>query len=186
MARDQHGVPGTQKGTPMKIPLRTERPRFYVATGLYDAFSSWNTIEKARACLDRFKTEAPKDYARIMGIIETGPDCTDVRNHIFHAKGLKPLQRIPGGMVDGGDAYVITTHDQGFHFQLVSERAWVDTQNTLKPITDVIDKMFPAQEEDIFDEPEVLEHVRVFHNLKHLLNYVEKHGMKIVNTFEER
>ena len=170
----------------MRIPVRTERPRFYIATGLYDALSSWGTIEQARKCLTRLKIKAPEYYARTIGIIETGPDCTEIRSHIFHAKGLKPIERIPGGMVDGGIVYIITTYDQGFHFQLVSERIWVDTQNTLKRTTDVIDNLFPAQEDDIADEPEVLEHVRVFFNLGRLLDYVAKHQMKIVSTFEER
>jgi hypothetical protein len=170
----------------MRIPVSTKRPRFYVATGLYEAFSSFGTIRAARACLERFKTEAPGDYQHIRGIIETGPNSTDVRSHIFHAKGLKPIKRIPGGMVDGGNAYIITAYDQGFHFHLVSKRIWVDTQNTLNHISYVIDTLFPAQEDDIADEPEVLEHVRVFHSLKPLLDYVEKHRMQIINTFEER
>ncbi len=169
----------------MKIPTRTEKPRFYVAIDLEEAYSSWDTIEEARASLERLKANSPNEYADVMGIIETTPDGTDIRDHIFHAKGLKPIDRIPGGMVDGGDAYVITVYDQGFHFYLVSERLWIASKSTLKRFTDIVDSMFPAQEDDIADEPEVLEHVRRFSYLYQLLNFVEKHNMKILGSYEE-
>ena len=166
----------------MKIPIQTKHPRFYVATGPDEAFSSWNTIKEARACIERLKNNVPEDYKRIIGIYETIPTGTDIRDRIFHAKGIKSIDRIPGGMKDGCNVYVIVHHDQGFHFYLVSERPWVESQNTLKSICDVINSMFPAQEDDIFDEPEVTEHVRLFSYLHHLLAFVESHHMKIVSS----
>lgn len=169
----------------MKIPIHTEKPRFYAATNLDEAFSSWDTIEEARASLGRFKSIAPKKYEQIIGIIETTPDGTDIRDHIFHAKSLKPIDRIPGGMVDGGNAYVVTVFDQGFHFHLVSEKLWTESQNTLKRFNDIVDSLFPAQEDDIADEPEVLEHVRRFSRLDQLLRYIEKHNIKILGAYEE-
>jgi len=58
----------------MKIPPNTTKPRFYVAYSDKEAFSSWDTLEDAKACVDRFKngdSYALKDAAKIIGIIET-------------------------------------------------------------------------------------------------------------------
>lgn len=58
----------------MKIPHNTKKPRFYVAYSHNEAFSSWDTLEDAKACVDRFKngdSYALKDTAKIIGIIET-------------------------------------------------------------------------------------------------------------------
>jgi hypothetical protein len=157
--------------------------RFYIATNHDEAFSSWATIESARECLERFKTKAPEDYEHIIGIIETPANAPG--GYIFHAKGIKPIERIPTGMKDGYDVYVIINYDQGFHFYLISERLWVESQNTLKNICEVIDKLFPPQEDDIADEPEVTEHVRYFSHLHNLLDFVKEHHMRIVSSNEQ-
>jgi len=55
----------------MRIPSVTTKPRFYVATSRKEAYSSWDTLEDARACVLRFEEHDPKGAARIIGIIET-------------------------------------------------------------------------------------------------------------------
>ena len=58
----------------MKIPPNTKKPRFYVAHSDNEAFSSWNTLEDAKSCIDRFRngdSYALADAAKIIGIIET-------------------------------------------------------------------------------------------------------------------
>lgn len=58
----------------MKIPHNTKKPRFYVAYSQNEAFSSWDTLEDAKACVDRFKdgdSYVLKDAEKIIGIIET-------------------------------------------------------------------------------------------------------------------
>jgi len=58
----------------MKIPSNTNKPRFYVAYSDDEAFSSWDTLEDAKACVDRFKDcdcYVLKDAVKIIGIIET-------------------------------------------------------------------------------------------------------------------
>jgi hypothetical protein len=58
----------------MKIPPNTKKPRFYVAYLDSEAFSSWNTLEDAKSCIDRFRSGgsyALADAAKIIGIIET-------------------------------------------------------------------------------------------------------------------
>lgn len=66
----------------MRIPPATIRPRFYVASSMTAAFSSWSTLEEARASYQRFKeTAAAPDayhvnvsaFAEIIGIVEVGP-----------------------------------------------------------------------------------------------------------------
>jgi hypothetical protein len=58
----------------MKIPSNTKRPRFYVAYSYNEAFSSWDTLEDAKSCIDRFRngdSYALADAAKIIGVIET-------------------------------------------------------------------------------------------------------------------
>lgn len=67
----------------MKIPQTTKRPRFYVATSLDHAFSSWGTHEEARASYLRWAAlvsdtaaiagPRDRDFAQIVGIVVTGP-----------------------------------------------------------------------------------------------------------------
>lgn len=58
----------------MRIPLATARPRFYVATTEKHAFSSWDTLEEALACITRFREHDPLgDLEKIQGVIQTGP-----------------------------------------------------------------------------------------------------------------
>lgn len=169
----------------IKIPNTTQKPRFYIAVNRKEAFSSWDTIEEARACLNRFKAEAPDDYKHVMGIIETNEDAIDYRDHIFHAKGIKPIERHTGGMKDGDNVYVATTCNQGIFFYLISFRLWNECESRDRTISEAIEALFPAQEDDIYDEPEVTEHARLFLHLIDLLKFVEKHGLKIVNSREE-
>lgn len=39
----------------MKIPESTKKDRFYVATSLKSAYSSWDTLEKARESIRKYK-----------------------------------------------------------------------------------------------------------------------------------
>jgi len=58
----------------MKIPPNTKKPRFYVAHSDSEAFSSWNTLEDTKSCIDRFRSGdsyALADAPKIIGIIET-------------------------------------------------------------------------------------------------------------------
>lgn len=171
----------------MKVPTFTRRPRFYVGASPREVLSSWNTIEEARDCIERLRDHAPEDYERVIGIYETGPQIGHYggKEYVFHAKRLKPIPRHPGGMRRGSKVYVIVQYDQGFHFRLVSETVWVKFQNTMKGLGAIIDQMFPAQEEDISEEPEVLEHTRWFAHLHHLLEYVEQNQMSIVTSWEQ-
>lgn len=55
----------------MKIPIYTQKPRFYVAISLDEAFSSWNTLEEAKGSIARFPQGDP-DLRKIGGVVETG------------------------------------------------------------------------------------------------------------------
>jgi hypothetical protein len=66
----------------MRIPKHTEKPRFYVAIGDHEAFSSWSSLEEARASVRRLQDFATHesnhyaaDYARITGIVEVEGAC---------------------------------------------------------------------------------------------------------------
>jgi len=56
----------------MKIPDRTKKPRFYVAYSMTHAFSSWDTLAQAHACVRRFKKLGSADADRLFLIIQTG------------------------------------------------------------------------------------------------------------------
>lgn len=58
----------------MRIPPYTAKPRFYVATSAKEAYSSWDTLEDARASVLRFEEHDPEGAKLIVGIVETnGP-----------------------------------------------------------------------------------------------------------------
>lgn len=163
----------------MKIPDTTKNPKFYVASGHNNALSSWDTLDEARACVGRIQTNEPDQF--IMGIVTT-----DSNGRGFISKYQKPITPIPGGMVPGVTAYIVTSHDQGIHFHLISQVVWdkymLKINNT---IDDAIDKLFPAQEEDISDDPAFKEHVIYFGGLWKLLKHIEKTKLTIANTHEE-
>jgi hypothetical protein len=58
----------------MKIPFRTKRRRYYVASEDGGAFSSWDSFDEAKECIERFKTHNPNDYQKVAGIIRTSDD----------------------------------------------------------------------------------------------------------------
>lgn len=60
----------------MKIPKTTQKPRFYVATSMDHAYSSWNTVEEAVATWGRLRDEAERDpkhykadFEAVIGIV---------------------------------------------------------------------------------------------------------------------
>lgn len=56
----------------MRIPKTTQKPRFYVALSLTEAYSSWGSLLEAQASIGRFEETDP--YRRkIKGIVENGP-----------------------------------------------------------------------------------------------------------------
>ena len=56
----------------MRIPKNTKKDRYCVATSLKAAFSSWNTLEEARACIQRFKVPIlHADLSKIVCIVRT-------------------------------------------------------------------------------------------------------------------
>jgi hypothetical protein len=57
----------------MRIPASTKRPRWYVATSLEHAFSSWGSLLEAQASIARFPKDDPS-CSEIQGIVENGPD----------------------------------------------------------------------------------------------------------------
>ena len=65
----------------MRIPKSSTRTRFYVATSDSHAFSSWPTLEAARACVLAFKgcPHCESDARTIVSIVETTPT-----GHIHH------------------------------------------------------------------------------------------------------
>lgn len=69
----------------MKIPDRTKKPRFYVAYSMTHAFSSWDTLVQARACVERMKILGGKDAKKLFLVIQTGQ-----HDHLGHALE-KPL-----------------------------------------------------------------------------------------------
>ena len=57
----------------MRIPVSTKASRFYVATSLEDAFSSWDSLEDARASYVRLEMYGQKGHAdSVIGIVSTG------------------------------------------------------------------------------------------------------------------
>ena len=44
----------------MKIPLYTQKEKYYVASAMHKAFSSWNTYQDALDCIKRFKDSDDK------------------------------------------------------------------------------------------------------------------------------
>ena len=62
----------------MQIPNNTVKPKFYVAVSMTEALSSWNTLDEAKRCVDKFfeaATQEPhyflKNAQSIIGIVET-------------------------------------------------------------------------------------------------------------------
>jgi hypothetical protein len=51
----------------MRIPLSTKKGRFYVATSMTDAFSSWDTLENALASYGRLP---PDEQTKVIGVID--------------------------------------------------------------------------------------------------------------------
>jgi hypothetical protein len=163
----------------MRIPETTQNPRFYVASGHNEALSSWDTVEEARACIEQFKAHESDQF--ILGIVTT-----DSNGRGFISKYQKPITPVPGGMTTGGPAYIVTSHDQGIHFQLVSQVIWHKYMSKINnTINDAIDEIFPAQEGDSSDDPEFKKHVRWFGSLWKLLKHIENDKLIIVSTHEE-
>lgn len=57
----------------MTIPRTTTKARFYVATSEDHAFSSWDTLEEAVACINRFHESGDPNADQIRGVLQTGP-----------------------------------------------------------------------------------------------------------------
>ncbi len=58
----------------MRIPDKTKYGRFYVATGMHLATSSWETQEEAQRAWDDTVKENPSMKDKIMGIRYVGPN----------------------------------------------------------------------------------------------------------------
>ena len=56
----------------MKIPKSTQKPRFYVALSLKEAYSSWGSLLEAQASIARFDEKDPF-RSKIKGVVENGP-----------------------------------------------------------------------------------------------------------------
>ena len=56
----------------MRIPKTTQKPRFYVALSLTEAYSSWGSLLEAQASIGRFEEKDPF-RSKIKGIVENGP-----------------------------------------------------------------------------------------------------------------
>lgn len=57
----------------MRIPYKTVRGRFYVATHHDHAFSSWPSLDEARASYVRLKKHCPDEANKVIGILKIGP-----------------------------------------------------------------------------------------------------------------
>ena len=82
----------------MKIPLSTKKPRFYVASSMHEAYSSWDTLEEALESMSKIlamnamPVNPEKDLLgrvwnpqvlTVIGIVQTGPVViVDTRNLI--------------------------------------------------------------------------------------------------------
>lgn len=75
----------------MKIPLVTVRPRFYVATSETEAFSSWDSLADAKACIARFGVGTPA-REQVLGVIQT---TIDGREWVHQIKEPPPKVRGP-------------------------------------------------------------------------------------------
>lgn len=58
----------------MYIPKQLKTHRFYVAVRETKALSSWSSLAKALACIDRFKEHAPYEFTTIKGVIKVSPN----------------------------------------------------------------------------------------------------------------
>lgn len=67
-------------GDKLNIPKHTVGRRFYVAKNDKEAFSSWDNLEDALECVNRFRYHDPEQYDLICAIIETGPGERQMHN----------------------------------------------------------------------------------------------------------
>jgi len=87
----------------VRIPSTTVKPRFYVATSEKHAFSSWDALDEAIACIGRFKGNP--DRKQIRGVIETGSSGRTWAHRVPHPVPFKDVpmlavftHKLPGRM----------------------------------------------------------------------------------------